>query len=144
MFGVATKRNPADVEVDPDDHQFSVNAAWRKRVLEALGPERGAQAKLAKAIDCSPVTLNNLLLRGKRSELVPKINAYFGWDLPKLAPSGSSDQHEIEVFLKKMGKTGREIFRHLKEVAGDDPTNLAPAAALLAQMAEMAKRQSND
>lgn len=116
------------------DLQYPIDEAWRAEVLKLL-KVRGAQARLARELECSPGTLNELLHNGRRSNLVPRINAYFGWDPPQMPATGSTDQHEIEVFLKKMGRTGREIFKNLQTLGGDDPERLAAVAAVIAQLA---------
>src|SRR3569833_1683998 len=108
MFGVAQR--------DDDEHEHPIGADWRAKVLKAVSEKRGGQAALAQAIGCSSGTLNELLKNGKRSHLVPKINANNKWDPPTMPATGSTDQHEIEVFLKKMGRSGREIFRSLREI----------------------------
>ncbi len=119
---------------DEGDLQYPIDESWRVEVLKQLEP-RGAQAKLARVLGCAPGTLNELIHNGRRSNLVPRINAYFGWDPPQMPATGSTDQHEIEVFLKKMGRTGREIFRNLQTLGGDDPARLAAVAAVIAQLA---------
>lgn len=126
---------------DDEDFQYPIDENWRVEVQKQLTKQRGAQARLCRELGCSPSTLNELLKAGKRSNLVPRINAYFGWDPPKLPAMGSTDQHEIEVFLKKMGRTGREIFRNLQTLGGEDPDRLSAVAAVIAQLA---KSTSND
>ena len=100
-----------------------VTEPWRQAVLEKVA-KRGEQAKLARVIRCSPSTLNELLHNrsddSETSVLVWRINRHYGWEMPKLPAFGSSDQHEIEVFLKRGGKRGRAIFQKLRAITDDD------------------------
>jgi len=124
-----------------EELQYPTPKEWRDKVLEAIGTDRGAQADLARKIGCSPGTLNELLHNGKRSHLVPKINKALGWDPPPLPATGSTDQHEIEVVLKKMGKSGREMIKNLSVL---DPEQLAVAVAMIEQLAKTKKKAAND
>lgn len=67
-----------------------------------------------------------------------RINRHFGWALPSLPLTGSSDQHEIEVFLKKSGKTGRAIFQGLRAI-NDEAAKLQLIADMVAQLAPKSK-----
>lgn len=116
-----------------EELQYPTPKDWRDKVIAALGPERGAQADLARKIGCSPSTLNELLNNGKRSHLVPAIHKALGWDPPSLPATGSSDQHEIEVVLRKMGKRGRDLLKNLSAL---EPEQLAVAVALIEQLAK--------
>ncbi len=124
-----------------EELQYPTPKDWRDKVLEAIGPDRGAQADLARKIRCSPGTLNELLHNGKHSHLVPAIHKALGWPPPTLPATGSTDQHEIEVVLKKMGKSGRELIKNLSAL---DSEQLAVAVALVEQLAKAKKKQAND
>lgn len=124
-----------EVVTAPKEHQYPTPKEWRDRVLAELRGRRGAQADLARKIGCAPGTLNELLHSGKHSHLVPAIHRELGWPPPALPATGSTDQHEIEAFLKKMGKTGREAFRMLSVM---DPDKLRALLPLLEQLSNAA------
>lgn len=123
-----------------DEYEYPTPPEWRRAVLDEIEKRwgRGGQAELAKIIHCSPGTLNELLKNGRRSSLVPRIQKEFGWPPATMPATGSSDQHEIEKFLKKMGGSGRDLFRNLEKL---DRDALKAAVAILEQLA---KTRAND
>jgi hypothetical protein len=114
------------------DLEYPITPEWRESVKSALGNERGAQARLAEEIGCSPGTLADLLSTGKRSHLVPRIHKALGWD-PPMPPLMSTDTHEIVVFLKKMGEPGRQVLKQLQTL---DRDQLKAAMAVIDQLAK--------
>jgi hypothetical protein len=112
---------------DPD-YDFPITREWLQEVKEAL-KERGAQARLARDVGCSPSTLNELLKEGKTSHLVPYISKALG--ISTTAMIVSRDTQEIVVFLEKMGDAGRKTMRDLKSL---DRTQLDLILSMIAQL----------
>lgn len=119
---VAVARRPADLDLP-------ITEEWLRDVKAALGDKRGAQAKLAREIGCSPGTLTDLLQTGKRSHLVARISRALG--LPPPTMIVSHDTQEIVVFLEKMGDRGRRLLRDLKSL---DRQQLDLTLAMIEQM----------
>lgn len=83
---------------------------WLDAVRAALAP-RGAQAKLAREVKCSPVAIHELLNGGKASYLVPAISKALGIAPPMMIVS--PDTHEVVAMLEKMGPQGRRLLKGL-------------------------------
>lgn len=132
MFGVARQT------VKSDD-QYPVTPEWRERVKTALGKERGAQARLARRIKCSPGTLTDLLNHGRRSHLVPQIHKALGWPPPPPL-TDSLDNQEVTAFVGKLGDRGRDVLKSLMDL---DEQQLELAVGVIEQMAR-GKSHSND
>lgn len=113
---------------DPD-YDYPITAEWLQEVKEALGDERGAQARLAREIGCSPSTLSEMLKEGSSSHLVPRISKAL--KISTTAMIVSKDTQEIVVFLEKMGDKGRQAMKELK---GLDKTQLDIVLAMVSQM----------
>jgi hypothetical protein len=97
---------------DPD-YDYPITPEWLQEVKAALS-KRGAQAKLARDIGCSPGTLNELLKEGKSSHLVPRISAALCIKTSSMIVS--RDTHEIVTFLEKMGEKGRQTMRDIQHL----------------------------
>jgi transcriptional regulator with XRE-family HTH domain len=116
---------------EPD---YPITEEWLRNVREALGTERGAQARLAEQIGCSPGTLTELLNGAKRSHLVPRISKALG--VPMSTMLLTPDAIELQSFLDEMGERGREAMRRLKSL---EPHELELMLGLLDAIAK--KRQ---
>jgi len=94
--------------------EFPITEHWLRQVRTAIGKERGAQARLARQIGCSPGTLTELLKGGKRSHLVPQISAALG--VPMSTMLLPPDAVELSALLEQMGEQGRVAMRKLKSL----------------------------
>lgn len=115
---------------DPD-YEYPITREWLLEVKSVLAKERGAQARLAREVGCSPSTLNELLKEGKTSHLVPDISKALG--ISTTAMIVSSDTHEIVTFLEKMGPDARQRMRELKQL---DKSQLDLVLSMIGQMSK--------
>ncbi|MDQ3295096.1 MAG: hypothetical protein M3619_00740 [Myxococcota bacterium] len=113
------------------DIEYPITVEWLREVKAAMGVERGAQAKLAREIGCSPGTLNELLQNGKRSYLVPKISKALGVTMPTMIMS--KDTQELLAVLDKMGDKGRRVLKDLQAL---DRAQLDVTLAMIEQMSK--------
>jgi transcriptional regulator with XRE-family HTH domain len=108
------------------DPEYQITEEWLRSVRAALGTERGAQARLAKQIGCSPGTLTELLQGGKRSHLVPRISRALG--VPMSTMILTPDALEIMAFVEQMGEQGRRAMRRMQAL---EPAELELMLGLL-------------
>jgi transcriptional regulator with XRE-family HTH domain len=108
------------------DPEYQITEEWLRSVRVALGTERGAQARLAKQIGCSPGTLTELLQGGKRSHLVPRISRALG--VPMSTMILTPDALEIMAFVEQMGEQGRRAMRRMQAL---EPAELELMLGLL-------------
>lgn len=117
MFAVAKKAPEPDVVLP-------VTAEWRQRVRDELAARpRGAQAELARAIDCPTGHLTELLAdddapkTARYSRYVEPINRYFKW--PSMMPL-SQDTAELQHLIDGLDVEAKDLLRALREMSGDE------------------------
>jgi len=119
-----------------------VDEDWRERVRAQLAADgRGAHARLARAIGCSPGRLTEILSsKSKYSRYVVKIHEHYGWP-PPAPPIMSQDLEEIRYLIDEIGDDGRALLHELKDI--DDPKRRSAVIASVRQMLS-AIRKSDD
>jgi hypothetical protein len=102
------------------EHEYEITEEWLRDVRAALGPKRGAQAKLARDVGCSPGTITVMLRGGKRSHLVPRISKVLNVPMPRGSMALTADALEIATLVQNAGESGRRALSALMRAPQSD------------------------
>jgi len=104
---------------------YHVDDAWRRRVRRVLEERGWEQLDLARAANCAPSVLSELLTGKKQSSpSIPDIHLALGWT-PPLPPTLPEETEEL-----------LELWNHLDDL---DKGRLLERARILAEAAKKAK-----